>query len=194
MHQNYEDFWEVIRLECYPLSLEVGSAEFMTSALARMGFGIKISFGSNSSPAKIFRALSEIVTSFQQIDSHLLESINLEIEPMILLEDIEQGSIIAWFITTLASVKDEDVEDMKFKKVAGVFLNKARHAIVEFTQKKLQDKEQLKQLQQDIINIAEESQIRKLVINSQTLQTEIQDIEIYSPINSKTLMSDISNL
>ena len=173
---NYEDFWKVIRLECYPLSLEVNTVEFMTSALARSGFGIKISFGRNSSPAKIFRALSEIVTSFQQIDSHLLESINLEIEPMILLEDIEQGSIIAWFKTTLESLKDEDVEELKFKKIGGVFLNRARYAIVEFAQKKLQDKEQLKQLQQNIIDIAEESEVRKLVIYSQAPQPEIQNL------------------
>lgn len=48
---NYEGFWEAIRLECYPFLSKVETVELMTNGLARTGFGIKINFGSNSSPS-----------------------------------------------------------------------------------------------------------------------------------------------
>ena len=210
---NYEDFWKLIRLECYPFLSEAETVELMTNGLARTGFGIKINFGSNSSPSQIFRALSEMVNSFQQIDKHLLESINVEIEPLILLEDIEQGSIIVWLknvlkdklrdalstpvvTNTLTKVKDEDIEDLNFKKVVGVFLNQSRYAIIDFTRKEknLENKEELKILQQSIANIAEETGVKDIQIYSQASQAELLDVTSYSPINSKTLLDDISNL
>ena len=147
---NYEDLCKLIRLECYPFLSEGETAELMTNGLARTGFGIKINFGRNSSPTQIFRALSEMINSFQQIDKHLLESINIEIEPLILLEDIEQGSIIIWLKdtltdalnNTLTKTPDKDIEDLNFRKIIGVFLNQSRYAIIRFTQKKenLEDK------------------------------------------------------
>jgi hypothetical protein len=154
----------------------------MTNELATRGFGIKINYGANSNPAMIFRALSDIVNSLQQINRHLLLSIDLDIEAVIILENIEQGSIVAWLKDALKSLDDKDVEDLNFKRIVGVFLNKARYAIIDFTNKNDQfdNKEQVENLQQEIIKIAEESELKKL--------------PIFSPIDSRSLLSDIGNL
>jgi hypothetical protein len=142
----------------------------------RAGFGVKITYGRNSNPANVFRALSDLVNSFQELDRHLLMSIDIDIQPVMLLEDVEQGSIIAWLKDALQSLDDKDIEELNFKKIVGTFLNKARYTIIDFTQKNtaVDSKEQIEQLQQKIINQAEESNIKKL--------------PIYSPVASRSLL------
>ncbi len=154
----------------------------MASDLVRSGFGVKITYGRNSNPANVFRALSDLVNSFQELDRHLLMSIDLDIKPVIFLEDVEQGSIIAWLKDALQSLDDKDVEELNFKRIVGTFLNKARYTIIDFTQKNVafDNKEQVEQLQQQIIKQAEESDIKTL--------------PIYSPVASRTLLGDIGNI
>lgn len=154
----------------------------MISTLARTGFGIKISYGRESKPEVIFRALSEMLIAFQSLDRHLLESVDVKFTPIILLEDLEKGSLIAWLTTVLEKLEDKDVINLKFDKIVGTFLNQARYAVINFTKKgnKLESKEQIEELQQDLVKIAESSNIKEL--------------PIYSFINPRDLLSDVTNI
>jgi hypothetical protein len=60
-------------------------------------FCIAIDFEKGSeAPSRVFRALSDIIDSFHALDKDLIQSIDSKIEPIILLEDIESGSIKTW--------------------------------------------------------------------------------------------------
>ena len=60
-------------------------------------FCITIDFKKESeAPSRIFRSLSHLIDSFHSFDLDLLQSIDAKIEPIILLEDIETGSIKTW--------------------------------------------------------------------------------------------------
>ena len=45
------------------------------------------------SPSRVFRTMSELIDTFQELDRHLVNSIDIRIEPVLLLDDIESGSI-----------------------------------------------------------------------------------------------------
>ena len=66
---------------------------------------IKIDFERHSEyPTRVFKAMSGMIESFQEFDKILAKTVNLKIEPTILLEDIETSSLKVWLSTTLNNI------------------------------------------------------------------------------------------
>src|ERR1700719_2313692 len=74
-------------------------------------FGIEINFKPLSdAPSRVFRAMTDLIEAFQEIDALLAGSIRGTIKPSTLLEDIEAGSLRVWLRNVLNSVDDESLK------------------------------------------------------------------------------------
>ncbi|MGA9529712.1 MAG: hypothetical protein WBS24_16480 [Terriglobales bacterium] len=146
-------------------------------------FGIEITFAVGTpDPARIFRSMTSIIDSFQHFDKDLVQVIDVEIDPILLLEDIEAGSLRTWFRNLLTSVDDSALKDGDWKKLVGSYLLKSKYILV----KKLEDKTEI--TNRDEIKDIE----RDLLIAAQ--DTDIKRIPVYQPISELRIIQAISGL
>jgi hypothetical protein len=130
-------------------------------------FGIQIDFDREShDPARIFRTMSGLISSFQQLDHSLVESIDISIEPVLLLEDVEAGSIKVWLREQIEGIEDDALKSGDWKKIAGQFLVKGKYILLRFLQdnKKLPGRADIIRLQGELLRAAEETQLRGLPV------------------------------
>ena len=60
---------------------------------------------STEAPSRIFRSAAELIDAFYAVERDLAKSINADIAPVILLEEIQSGSILVWLKGTSKIVK-----------------------------------------------------------------------------------------
>ena len=145
-------------------------------------FGIIIDFDKNTSPTRALRAFSSLVESFEKLDKDLIASIDSKIKPVILLEDLEAGSIKGWLKNRLESVPDDALKDLDWKPIVGAYLVKAKYLVIDFLEDKteISDKKELQTLESNLLELAEE--------------TEVKRIPAYKPIDTRRLILDIKNI
>ena len=101
--------------------------------LPKADFCIEISYKKGSgSPSRVFRSMSELIDSFQEIDRKLVTSIDVNIEQILLLEDIEAGSIRVWLRSVLKLIPDDAAYNLDWKPIVGQYLVRAKKAMVDF--------------------------------------------------------------
>lgn len=118
----------------------------------------------SGSPSRVFRAMSDLIDALQETDKNLIRSIDARLEPVLLLEDIETGSIKSWIRQALESLDDDAVKSGDYKKVVGTYLVKSKYAIIRFLDKKtdITNQQEISDLQNDLAHIAEETNIKLL--------------------------------
>ena len=143
-------------------------------------FGIEIQFDSKKeSPAKAFRTLSEILEALHSVDIDLIGSIDSEIKPITLLEDLQKGSIKGWFKNVLEKIPDEGLKDLDWKKAIGHYLVKGKYLIIQFLDNKTEitTREEIKTLEADLYKLA--------------VDTNVKQIPPYAPIPTARLVGSI---
>lgn len=146
-------------------------------------YAIEIDFAKNTKrPERVFYTLGEIIKNFQILDSHLVESIDSKIQPILLLEDIESGSIRAWLKNGIESIDDDALKNLDIKQVVGAYLVKAKHTIVNFLEGKstITDRKQLINLEQELLELARE--------------TDMLTVPSYHPIGRNKLINGIQSM
>lgn len=149
----------------------------------RADFCIEIDFQRGSeSPSRVFRAMSELIETFQAIDAELIQSIDPKIEPVTVIEDIESGSIKAWLRYTLRALDDTALKNLDWKKAVGVYLVKAKYFVLNFMEEEteISTKEQIEQLEAQLFQIAEE--------------TNVTHLPAFSPVNRQRLIPNIGRI
>lgn len=137
---------------------------------------------SEGDPARIFKAMSGLIESFQDIDRHLISTIDISLNANLVLEDIERGSLKAKFRDFIEGIPDEALKEGEWKKVIGHFLLCSKKKILDWCADKheINDIESVKTLEGELLALAENTAIKKL--------------PAYAPIRSETLLSDISRV
>lgn len=128
-------------------------------------FYIKIDFEKGSrNPSRIFSTMSNLVETFQVIDTEFAKSIDSKITSVLLLEDIESGSLKSFFKNILESVDDNALKAGDWKKVVGAYLLKVKYKLLSFLEDKdkIDSRLQVEVLQNDILKLAEETDVRGL--------------------------------
>lgn len=121
-------------------------------------FAIYIDFEKGSgSPSRVFRAADQIIRALQKLDQTLCGSIDANIEPVMLLEDLETGSIKAWFRNVLNSTDDQALKDLDWRPAIGKYLVRAKYAYIRWSNK---DGGTISDLSREIRGIAEEADVR----------------------------------
>ncbi len=133
-------------------------------------FCLKIDFEKGSeNPSRVFKAMSELIDAMKFLDQELIGTIDSRIEPVLLLEDVETGSIKAWLAQGLRQVPDDALNDLDWKPVVGQYLVKAKWITINFLEgtTEITDAAQFAPLADQIQQIAEETQVKKLPFYTQ---------------------------
>ncbi len=147
------------------------------------GFELVINFSPNEGdPARIFKTMSGLIESFQDIEKHLISTIDLSLSANLVLEDVEKGSLKARFRGLIEGIPDEALKDAEWKKIIGHFLLRSKKTILVWCAGKNEIKsiESVKALEGQLLKLAEE--------------TELKNFPAYAPIPVETLLSDIGKV
>jgi hypothetical protein len=159
------------------------SRESMVKNEQKADFGIEISFDAKKeSPTNALKVLTELIETFELLDVDLVGTIDAKIKPIVLLEDIEIGSIRTWLKEKIESIDDEGIKDLDWRKIVGSYLVKAKYAIVKFLDKKtsITNRSEIQSLEAELFRLAKETDIKKL--------------PEYSPIPTAKLIQHMSKI
>lgn len=133
-------------------------------------------------PTRIFRAMAGLIESTQLLDSHLALSIGANVRTSLVLQDVEAASLKSRLQTIIEEIPDEAIKNGEVKKVIGHFLYKAKHKILDWCSERdsIKGRQEIKQLESDIHQLAVESDIKLL--------------PAYASIETGTLLSDINSI
>ena len=146
-------------------------------------FDIYIDFAKNEGdPARIFKTMIGLIESFENIDKHLAQSLNLSVSTKLVLEKIEGGSIKAKFRSVIEKIPDEALKKADIKSIIGCFLHEGKHKILNWCDErdKIESHEDVKKLQSDILKLAE--------------ATDLAYIPAYTEIKEEDLLTDIYSM
>lgn len=153
------------------------------SASLRADFGIEVDFKRGSeAPSRVFRTVSELIEAFDNFDRDLIHSIDVKIEPVMLLEDIESGSVKTWLAYLFRAIDDEALKNLDWKKAVGAYLVKAKYRTIKFLENKTQisNRSEIIELERDLLELAK--------------ATEVKYIPTYSPIPRPKLIENLEIL
>jgi hypothetical protein len=146
-------------------------------------FGIEIDFKKSSeAPSRVFRTVSELIEAFDAVDHDLVQSLDVKIEPVMLLEDIESGSVRTWLTYFLGGIDDDALKNLDWKKAVGAYLVKAKYRLIKFLENKTEitDRAEIISLERDLLTLAQD--------------TDIKHIPTYSPIPRPKLIGNLERL
>lgn len=128
----------------------------------RADFGFEIDFQRGVGPAsRVFTATHDFIKACEALDKELVRSIDSSIETVLVLEDIQSGSIKTWLRNELAATDDEALKVLEWKPLVGSYLVRAKYAVIRW----LDDDDgphSLPDLRREIQQIAQETDVRHL--------------------------------
>lgn len=147
-------------------------------------FAIEIDFEPETGfdPARVFRSMAKLIDVFQDLDRRLVASVDSAIVPVLMLEDIEAGSLRTWLRDQLSTVDDDVLKQGDWKKVMGTYLVKCRHIIIRWLDGKGQilSKADVEELERGLLSAAQE--------------TDVRQIPAYEPIPRRDLLESIQDM
>lgn len=99
----------------------------------RPDYCITISFKPGiENPQRIFQAAADFIRALQEMDTILLSAIDSKIQPVFLLEKIEEGSLKVWVKQILEAIPDDSIRSLDWKKAVGTYLVKVKHFVLRY--------------------------------------------------------------
>lgn len=146
-------------------------------------FCITVEYDTNESkPEQIFLGIAKLIESLQYADAMLVGCIAKDIEPVVMLDDIEQGSIKVFLRTALAAIPDEGLERCDIKRVIGTFLVKGKYALLRLMGAgniPIREKE-LQAVEDEIVMYAKE--------------TGVSTLGCYTEVNRETMITSMAKI
>ena len=125
-------------------------------------FGLQIDFQRGTdNPSRVFRAADVMIRALQSLDQTLCAAVDPHIEPIMVLEDIEAGSIKVWLANVLSRVDDGALKELDWKPAVGKYLVRAKYAVIRWTNKEGPEASLLG-LAREIRTIAAETDVRHI--------------------------------
>src|SRR5579863_530025 len=86
-------------------------------------FAFEIDFKrGEGSASRVFLAINDFIRGCERLDSELVQAIDNNIETVMVLEDIEAGSIKVWLRNALRAVEDDALKTLDWKPAVGKYL------------------------------------------------------------------------
>jgi hypothetical protein len=70
-------------------------------------------------PRRIFDAASELIDGFEELDEAVTGIVDATLRPLMVLEDIEAGSIRVWLSSFLKKIDDQGLREGEIKRAIG---------------------------------------------------------------------------
>lgn len=94
-------------------------------------FAFEIDFKrGEGSPSRVFSAINDFIRGCERLDAELANAIDANIETVMLLEDIEAGSIKVWLRNALHATEDDALKTLDWRPLVGKYLVKAKYAVI----------------------------------------------------------------
>lgn len=146
-------------------------------------FELRIDFERNSGdPARVFKTMSGIIDTFDDLDNALLAPFNFEVDPILLLQDVESGSLRTRLATVIRSTDDEAIKELNWKKLVGAYLLNAKYWLLKQLEGKsaIETRDELLAITRGINDLAE--------------QTDIQHIAAYQQVSPRRILYSIKRI
>jgi hypothetical protein len=130
-----------------------------------VAFALTVNFTrGKGDPSRPFRTMVDLVESLSRFDRDLLKSADSKIEPVLLLENVEAGSIKAWFISFLRSTDDSALKSGEWKRIVGEYAVKGKYTLLKWLEdaKSAADPNLLERIQNELLIEAERTNVRGL--------------------------------
>jgi hypothetical protein len=128
--------------------------------LADFAFEIDFKRGEGSA-SRVFSAINDFIRGCERLDAELVGAIDSNIETVMVLEDIEAGSIKVWLRNTLRVVEDDALKTLDWKPLVGKYLVRAKYAVIRWIDDDA-DPKSLPALAREIQSIAAETDVKHL--------------------------------
>lgn len=112
-------------------------------------------------PQRVFQAADRMIRALQDLDTTLCLSVDTQIESVMVLEEIEVGSLKIWLKNMLERTDDQIMKDLDWRKAVGKYLVDAKYAYLSWVNKVAPDKT-LSDVSKEIRDIAAETDVRHL--------------------------------
>lgn len=125
-------------------------------------FAFEIDFQRGVGPAsRVFAATHDFIKACEALDAELVQSIDSSIETVLVLEDIQVGSIKTWLRSLLLATEDDALKTLDWRPQVGKYLVRAKYAVLRFTDDESSTRS-LPDLREEIRQIAAETDVRHL--------------------------------
>lgn len=134
-------------------------------ATPKAGFAISVCFDKDAEhPQRIFRAIGGVISAFEDLDRVFAKSLDPSIEPVLVLEDVEAGSIRIWLRDKLIQTEDQSLYELDWKPMVGKYLLAAKWAFVEWVtdEEKRQSPRSLSDLRKKFMELATQTDLKKI--------------------------------
>lgn len=124
------------------------------------GFCITVHFERNTrQPGRIFQSAAAMIDALHSVDRLLTTSIDVKIEAVLILDDIESGSLRILLKQFLTAIDDDAVKKLDWKPAVGKYLLQAKHYLVRKLDEweGLKDTTSLEIASRDIHHLAEQT-------------------------------------
>jgi hypothetical protein len=129
---------------------------------ADFAFEIDFKHGEGS-PSRVFLAINDFVRGCEKLDAELAHTIDNNIETVLVLEDIEAGSIKVWLRNALRTTEDDALKTLDWKPLVGKYLVRAKYVVLRWLDEEAGiEKKSLLKLARDIQAIAAETDVKHL--------------------------------
>jgi hypothetical protein len=128
-------------------------------------FWLEVRFDTDSPrPERIFDSIRELIAACDALDHTFAESINATIQTTLVLHDVQASSIRVWLRTLLASIDDDALKELNWRKGVGAYLVKAKYRALDFLKDKtaITSRAELQNLQADLRQLAAETDVTHL--------------------------------
>ena len=125
-------------------------------------FAFEIDFvRGEGSASRVFLAINDFIVGCERLDKELANAIDSNIETVMVLEDIEAGSIRVWLRNSLRAVEDDALKTLDWKPAVGKYLVRAKYAVIRWLDTDTVPKN-LPALAREIQQIAAETDVKHL--------------------------------
>ncbi len=132
-------------------------------------FAIYVHFDKDSpNPQRVFQTVSGLIIAFQKLDRILCQTIDSSIEPVMMLEEVETGSLKVWLRNILSATDDQALGSLEWKKQVGKYLVKAKYLAVDFLNTKIEvenekeNRERVALFSKELASLARETDVKHL--------------------------------
>lgn len=146
-------------------------------------FSITIDYDKNEGrPSRVFESMASIITAFEVLDKQLVKHLNNKIETVMLLEDIEKGSLRTVLANLIKAIPDQAIETLDYKRIIGHYLLKSKYIVLNALEGTtlLTDGKEIDTIEYQLHKAAEE--------------TGVDQIPTYVPVTKKTIIKNIDTL
>ena len=131
------------------------------------------------SASRVFSATHEFIKACEHLDRKLITSIDANIETVMVLEDIEAGSLKTWLRNKITAIDDKDLKNLNWKPIVGQFLVDAKYCVLNWINEEGDEP-------RDLVSLSEE-------IQDQAAKTDVRHIPAYTPISPSDLIKAVKD-